>query len=73
MSKTIKDDLERTQKADLSEAEIKGIYYQQLGEFCLACTPSAITSQPVYDVLNFDMIVMIRTPFVPGCVQWIFK
>uniref|UniRef100_A0A7S3QTC1 peptidylprolyl isomerase n=1 Tax=Dunaliella tertiolecta TaxID=3047 RepID=A0A7S3QTC1_DUNTE len=27
----------------------------------------------VYDVLNFDMIVMIRTPFVPGCVQWIFK
>ncbi|KAF5826791.1 hypothetical protein DUNSADRAFT_2058 [Dunaliella salina] len=27
----------------------------------------------VYDVLNFDMIAMIRTPFVPGCVEWIFK
>lgn len=27
----------------------------------------------VYDVLNFDMIVMIRTPFVPGCVEWIYK
>ena len=27
----------------------------------------------VYDVLNFDLIVMIRTPYVPGCCEWIFK
>eukprot|EP00983_Pelagomonas_calceolata_P024755 779457-Pelagomonas_calceolata.AAC.1 len=37
MSKTIKDDLERTQKADLSEAEIKGIYYQLLGKHANIC------------------------------------
>lgn len=27
----------------------------------------------VYDVLSFDMIVMIRLEFVPGCAEWIFK
>lgn len=27
----------------------------------------------VYDVLNFDMIVMLRTPYVPGCCEWVFK
>ncbi|KAJ9519253.1 hypothetical protein QJQ45_017913 [Haematococcus lacustris] len=27
----------------------------------------------VYDVLNFDMIVMLRTPYVPGCCEWICK
>ncbi len=27
----------------------------------------------VYDVLNFDMIVMLRLPYVPGCCEWIYK
>ena len=29
--------------------------------------------QQVYDVLNFDMIVMLRLPYTPGCADWIFK
>jgi hypothetical protein len=27
----------------------------------------------VYDVLNFDMILMLRLPYVPGCCQWVYK
>jgi len=27
----------------------------------------------VFDVLNFDLIVMLRTPFVPGVAEWIYK
>lgn len=27
----------------------------------------------VYDVLNFDMIVMLRLPYTPGCAEWIYK
>ncbi len=27
----------------------------------------------VYDVLNFDMIVMLRLSYVPGCCEWIYK
>lgn len=27
----------------------------------------------VFDVLNFDLIVMLRTSFVPCCAEWIFK
>jgi hypothetical protein len=27
----------------------------------------------VYDVLNFDMIVMLRLPYVPGVCEWIYK
>lgn len=27
----------------------------------------------VFDVLNFDMIAMLRLPFVPSCASWIFK
>lgn len=27
----------------------------------------------IYDVFNYDMMAMIRLPFVPGCVEWIYK
>jgi hypothetical protein len=27
----------------------------------------------VFDVAAFDMIAMLRLPFVPGCVEWCFK
>ena len=27
----------------------------------------------VYDVLNFDMIVMLKLTFIPGCAEWIYK
>eukprot|EP00891_Asterochloris_glomerata_P002139 jgi/Astpho2/2139/fgenesh1_pm.00040_%23_3_t len=29
--------------------------------------------EAVFDVLNFDMIAMLRLPFVPSCASWIFK
>eukprot|EP00195_Chlamydomonas_chlamydogama_P017111 CAMPEP_0202896044 /NCGR_PEP_ID=MMETSP1392-20130828/5126_1 /ASSEMBLY_ACC=CAM_ASM_000868 /TAXON_ID=225041 /ORGANISM="Chlamydomonas chlamydogama, Strain SAG 11-48b" /LENGTH=643 /DNA_ID=CAMNT_0049581267 /DNA_START=76 /DNA_END=2003 /DNA_ORIENTATION=+ len=27
----------------------------------------------VFDVLNFDLIVMLRLPFIPGCAEWCYK
>lgn len=27
----------------------------------------------IYDVFNYDMMAMIRLPFVPGCVEWVYK
>ena len=27
----------------------------------------------VFDVASFDMIAMLRLPFVPGVVEWVFK
>jgi hypothetical protein len=27
----------------------------------------------VFDVASFDMIAMLRLPFVPGCVEWCFQ
>ena len=47
---------------------------------CLACLQASlkqgvrlpVTSQ-VFDVLNFDMIAMLRLPFIPSCASWIFK
>ncbi|KAJ1401785.1 WD40/YVTN repeat-like-containing domain superfamily, partial [Sesbania bispinosa] len=39
----------------------------------LCCTISNDRSVKVYDVVNFDMMVMIRLPFVPGAVTWVYK
>ncbi|KHG14061.1 Peptidylprolyl isomerase domain and WD repeat-containing 1 [Gossypium arboreum] len=30
-------------------------------------------SVKVYDVVNYDMMVMIRLPYVPGAVEWVYK
>lgn len=27
----------------------------------------------IYDVVNFDMMVMIRLPYIPGAVEWVYK
>lgn len=27
----------------------------------------------VFDVASFDMIAMLRLPWVPGCVEWCFR
>lgn len=27
----------------------------------------------VYDVVNYDMMVMIRLPYIPGAVEWVYK
>jgi peptidylprolyl isomerase domain and WD repeat-containing protein 1 len=30
-------------------------------------------SVKVYDVLGFDMIMMMKLPYTPGTAEWIFK
>ncbi|KAL6276345.1 hypothetical protein ACE6H2_019946 [Prunus campanulata] len=39
----------------------------------LCCTISNDHSVKIYDVVNYDMMVMIRTCFVPGAVEWVYK
>ncbi|KAI4334267.1 hypothetical protein L6164_018977 [Bauhinia variegata] len=39
----------------------------------LCCTISNDCSVKVYDVVNFDMMVMIGLPYVPGAVEWVYK
>ncbi|KAM1804018.1 hypothetical protein ACFX12_029932 [Malus domestica] len=39
----------------------------------LCCTISHDKSVKIYDVVNYDMMVMIRTEFVPGAVEWVYK
>ncbi|KAL3324850.1 hypothetical protein AABB24_038782, partial [Solanum stoloniferum] len=39
----------------------------------LCCTISSDKSLKIYDVVNYDMMSMIRLPFIPGCVEWVYK
>lgn len=39
----------------------------------LCCTISNDESVKVYDVVNYDMMVMMRLPFFPGAVEWVYK
>lgn len=39
----------------------------------LCCTISSDHSVKIYDVVNYDMMVMIRLPFVPGAAEWVYK
>ncbi|KAJ9188701.1 hypothetical protein P3X46_000071 [Hevea brasiliensis] len=39
----------------------------------LCCTISSDQSVKLYDVVNYDMMVMIRLPFIPGTVEWVYK
>ncbi|XWS28600.1 hypothetical protein CRYUN_Cryun25bG0084400 [Craigia yunnanensis] len=39
----------------------------------LCCTISNDCSVKVYDVVNYDMMVMLRLPYVPGAVEWVYK
>lgn len=39
----------------------------------LCCTISNDHSVKVYDVVNYDMMVMLRLPYVPGAVEWVYK
>ena len=27
----------------------------------------------IYDVPNYDMMVMLKLPYIPGAVQWVYK
>lgn len=37
----------------------------------LLCTASADKSIKVFDVINFDMINMIKLEYVPHCAEWV--
>ncbi len=39
----------------------------------LAASISSDKTAKVFDVLNFDMIAMLRLPFIPVCAEWLFK
>ncbi|KAJ4980030.1 hypothetical protein NE237_010810 [Protea cynaroides] len=39
----------------------------------LCCTISSDRSVKIYDVVNYDMMVMIRLPFVPGTIEWVYR
>ncbi|WOL18547.1 peptidyl-prolyl cis-trans isomerase CYP71 isoform X1 [Canna indica] len=39
----------------------------------LCCTISHDRSVKIYDVVNYDMMVMMRLPFVPGAVEWVYR
>ena len=39
----------------------------------LCCTISSDRSVKIYDVVNFDMMVMIRLPYIPGAIEWVYK
>ncbi|XP_004294470.1 PREDICTED: peptidylprolyl isomerase domain and WD repeat-containing protein 1-like [Fragaria vesca subsp. vesca] len=39
----------------------------------LCCTISNDLSVKIYDVVNYDMMAMIQTSFVPGAVEWVYK
>ncbi|EPS60312.1 hypothetical protein M569_14491, partial [Genlisea aurea] len=50
---------------------IEGLSVSVDGTLC--CTISNDRSVKIYDVFNYDMMAMIRLPFVPGCVEWVYK
>ncbi|XP_071723105.1 peptidyl-prolyl cis-trans isomerase CYP71-like [Rutidosis leptorrhynchoides] len=43
------------------------------GDGLLCCTISDDHSVKIYDVVNYDMMVMIRLPYIPGAVEWVYK
>ncbi|MCL7050495.1 hypothetical protein MKW94_027772 [Papaver nudicaule] len=50
---------------------IEGLAVSSDGLLC--CTISNDKSVKIYDVVNYDMMVMVRLPFVPGAVEWVYK
>ncbi|KAF9596982.1 hypothetical protein IFM89_014696 [Coptis chinensis] len=39
----------------------------------LCATISSDHSVKIYDVVNYDMMVMIRLPYIPGSVEWVYQ
>lgn len=39
----------------------------------LAATISSDKSAKIFDVVSFDMMAMLRLPFTPSAVEWVFK
>jgi hypothetical protein len=38
----------------------------------LCCTISNDRSVKIYDVVNYDMMFMMRLPFIPGAIEWVY-
>jgi peptidylprolyl isomerase domain and WD repeat-containing protein 1 len=39
----------------------------------LCCTISNDRSVKIYDVVNYDMMFMMRLSFVPGAIEWVHR
>ncbi|XP_078447411.1 cyclophilin71 [Wolffia australiana] len=50
---------------------IEGLSVSADGLLC--CTISDDRSVKIYDVVNYDMMLMMRLPFVAGAVEWVFR
>lgn len=46
---------------------------QVSGDGLLCCTISNDRSVKIYDVVNYDMMVMIRLPYIAGSIDWVYK
>ncbi|XP_020087991.1 peptidyl-prolyl cis-trans isomerase CYP71 isoform X2 [Ananas comosus] len=50
---------------------IEGLAVSADGLLC--CTVSNDRAVKIYDVVNYDMMVMMRLPFVAGAVEWVYR
>lgn len=50
---------------------IEGLAVSADGLMC--CTISSDKAAKVFDVVNYDMMLMVRLAYVPGAVEWAFK
>ncbi|PWA48018.1 cyclophilin71 [Artemisia annua] len=50
---------------------IEGLAVSEDGLLC--CTISNDVFVKIYDVPNYDMMVMLKLPYIPGAVQWVYK
>eukprot|EP00250_Pteridium_aquilinum_P011322 c19990_g2_i1 orf=539-2413(-) len=50
---------------------IEGLAVSADGLMC--CTISSDKAAKVFDVVNYDMMLMIRLDYIPGAVEWAFK
>lgn len=39
----------------------------------LCATISTDRSAKIYDVVNYDMMAMLKLSFVPGAIEWVYK
>uniref|UniRef100_A0A7N0UT79 Uncharacterized protein n=1 Tax=Kalanchoe fedtschenkoi TaxID=63787 RepID=A0A7N0UT79_KALFE len=50
---------------------IEGLAVSADGLLC--CTISNDHAVKIYDVVNYDMMVMIRLPYIPGSIEWVYE
>ncbi|CAD7694703.1 unnamed protein product [Ostreobium quekettii] len=50
---------------------IDGLSVSHDGTLC--CSISTDRAVKVYDIVSFDMVVMVRLDYMPGCAEWVFK